>query len=288
MNRSTRTFYLSVNPWITPITRQKIKGYNGLQLNDGSWFNISARIPGSQIVQIEYLRNYEKFVNDLLIGEARRLQQFWYQNVNKYFNRRAFGMYYYRGGRGGFLGASRRFRKKYTNRSQYRKREHTGQLKRALIVKSKSNSMVELYVRPCYAKTGRPVDYVNILIRGATPKTNPYIPVLDKRVNKPGSYWHGISPAYWAMWQAVFEKQITNANNRINNRIREYIISKKIMEARDMGRAARVSKVKKDITTLSEEVRSRPQTKPIVKSSGFLNDKFMNNKFKNTFGKFSR
>ncbi|MFA5760466.1 MAG: hypothetical protein WC877_01735 [Dehalococcoidales bacterium] len=257
----TRTFKLEINPGILPFTKEKMKGYSGIQLSNGTWFNTKARVPGSQMVQVEYLRNFEKYIKDAIIVESRRLIQFWYTNINKYFNRRAYGMYYYRGNKGGLLSATRRFRGRYSNKQQYRRREHTGQLKRALVLKEHNLTSATLYVKPCYAKSGHPVDYVNILMNGATARPKPYIPVLDKRINIPGKYWRGISRSYWATWQAVFDKQVNAANTRLNRKIEQYVIDKKIMERKDMRKARQSSKITKEIVNIREKEASRPAPK---------------------------
>jgi len=277
-----RSFTLSVDPSIIPITREKKKGYNAIQLNNGMYFNTRAQLTGSQIVQLTYLQNIEKFIKDQINVESRKLQQFWYQNVNKYFNRRAYGMFYYRGNRSGLLGSTRRFRGKYSNRQQYRRREHTGQLKRALTIRSKNLYGCELYVRPCYAKSGKPVDYVNILINGAGPKPKPYIPRLDKRINIPGKMWRGISRSYWAIWQSVFEKQVNQANIRLNTKIENYLIANKILERKDIKRVSAGARKTKDITLLNQTQLPRPKQKQLQTSS------YVSSKWQNIFKKFQK
>jgi hypothetical protein len=276
MAQPTRTFVIQLNESIVPFTKYKKKGFNGFQLSNGLWFNTRARITGSQIVQMEHARNLERMINELINGEARKLQNFWFTHVNKYFNRRSLGMHYYRGSRSGLIASTRSFRGRYTRRQQFKRREHTGQLRRALIIKNKSLFGCELFVRPCYAKTGSPVDYVNILMRGARAKPKPYIPILDKRINIPGRYWRGISSSYWAIWQAVFEKQVKAANTRINQRIEQYVISNKIIEKTDIRRARDVSPLQKKVTTIRKEAAIRPTTSTYIKSSPFNNPRWKN------------
>ena len=273
MVASTRTFILTVNEGILPISRQKKPGFNAIQRRDGTYFNTKARIVGSQMVQMEYMTNFDKFINDAITTEARHLQQFWYNNVNKYFNRRAFGMYYYHSNTA-LLFSIRRFRGKYSNRKQFKRREHTGQLKRALTIRNKNTYGCELYVRPCYAKTGVPVDYVNILMNGARPQPKPYIPTLDRRVSIKGKYWGGISRSYWATWQSVFEKQVRAANTRLNHKIEQYVVSQGIMERKDMRRAAAVSPLKKEISKTRETQTSRPSRQVSYQASKFTSKRY--------------
>ena len=281
-----RTFLLQVNEGLLPLTKQKMRGYNGFQLSNGMWFNTRARVEGSQIVQIEYMRNFNKYINDIITSEARRLQQFWNQNVNKYFNRRAFGMFYYNVGNTHRLNIHKKFNRKgqfLRYKQQYGRREHTGQLKRALIIKNQSLEGCELYVRPCYAKSGTPIDYVNVLVQGARPGPNPYIPSLDKRINIPGKYWNGISRNYWATWQSAFEKQVRDANTRMNLRIEQYLLDKGHMEQRDRGRALRVSPLKKDITKVREKVAARPSKT----YAGRGKSAYVESKWKDIYKKFT-
>jgi hypothetical protein len=77
--------------------------------------------------------------------------------------------------------------------------------------------------------------------------------MLDRRVKSPHGIWRGISPRYWAMWQAVFEKRIRESNARLNSKIEKYLIANKIMEKRDIKRSYAVSSKQKDIKRIQEE-----------------------------------
>lgn len=278
MSPPTRSFFISINESLSPFTKEKRKGFTSFQMGNGLWFNTKARLEQSQAVQLEVAKAVEKYINDLIVAESRKLQQFWYNNTPKYFNRRSLGMYYYRGNRGGLISSARRFRGKYKNKQQYPRRQSSGQLRRALVVKNKNQYGCELYVTPCISRNGKPVDYVTILMNGAPSGPNPYIPILDKRIRIPGKFWRGIPKAYWAMWQAVFEKQVNEANKRINAKVEQYLLKIKVIEKQDIRRALTGVKKEKTITEIRREQASRPLV------TNFKTD--VDKKFRNALRKF--
>lgn len=271
---NTRTFYLEVDESLIPLTKSKRKGFNSIQMSNGMFFNTKARLSGSQTIQFSYAVEAQKFIMEAIKAEIRSLQRFWYTMSPRYFNRRTHGMYYYGTTQTarphGFLRSTASFRKEFTHRKpQFKGRQRTGQLRRALIPKEVNINGAILYVRPCYASTGHSIDYVNILITGASAKWGtPYNPLLDRRVKSPHGIWRGISPRYWAMWQAVFQKRVRESNARLNVKIEKYLIANKIMEKRDIKRVSAASSKQKDIKRIQEEGITR-KTKTTTFKPGY-------------------
>ena len=293
---------------LIPYTKQRRSGYNSFQTADGLWFNTKARVPVSQTLRYEYANQIAIKIKELVVSESRKLQNDWYRGIPEYFNRRAFGMYFNKRGYSGnsrprkFSRQSGRFRrrkrgsvpremsgpfigpanylyntrgkaieKKYTEgRRQFPGRTRTGQLRRALTVTDISFSGCLLFVKPCYSSTGGKVDYVNILMSGAGPKSgHPYIPELDRRIKKNG-VWRGISRTYWMRWQKYFQMKVMAANARLHKRISDMLVQMKVMEQRDIARAAKGSKKEKELTAIETERKSRKaKTGPVTPDSPY-------------------
>ena len=260
---NTRVFYLFVDESLVPFTKSPRKGYTSIQLSNGTFFNTRSRLAGSQLVQYSYAAESERFINEALQVEIKNLQQFWYTNIPRYFNRRSFGRYF----PNQMLRSTHSFRKEFTNRPQYRGRGRTGQLRRALIPKNTTLYGTQLYVRPCYAATGHNVDYVNILLKGALPRWgHPYVPSLDRRIKRDKGLWRGITNRYWAEWQVVFERKLNECNIRLNAKIEKYMLENKILQRQDIKRVSAASSKQKNITNIQEQTTTRKSRTTVYKS----------------------
>ena len=293
MAHYTRSFYLIVSEDLLPFSQEPKKGFNSFKMMDGTYFNTRARLPTSMALRKEYAEQINLKIKDLVMSEARKLQQDWYKGVPQYFNRRSYGMYFRKGGypsnrRPKRTKGNRRFRRgnkkphnmnsgpfigdakylwdtqgrsieaKYTaNRRQFPGRNSTGQLRRALAVTDLSSMGCLLFVKPCHAATGRRVDYVAILMRGAGAKANPYVPEIDRRVKVKGGRWRGIKQSYWLRWQHYFMKKVDKANERLHNRIIQMLTQMKVLEQQDLARLHRGSKIKKNISDVEAERKQR-------------------------------
>lgn len=292
----TRTFYLEVADDLIPFTKDPKKGFKSFKTQDGLYFNTRARVPVSQTLQFEYANQIGLKIKELINAEARKLQSEWYRGIPNYFNRRAFGMYFrpegypknkrpkkLRGGgkrfkrrpgdkphrgAGPFIGPrdylyktrGKAIEKKYTNRKQFAGRTHTGQLRRALIITDLTVGGCMLLVRPCYASTGKGVDYVNILMKGSKGRTgHPYIPALDRRIKNPGARWRGIRQSYWLRWQAHFMAKVDSANARLHQRLSQMMVQMQILQAQDIRRAVAGSKKEKNLTAIEAEKKARKE-----------------------------
>lgn len=286
----------SLNPFTKePKVSDRYHRYTSIQLKDGRWFNTTARKDATQAIYFSYARLIDKTIKEMVQAEARKLQNYWHAKVPQYFNRRSYGMFFSKKGYGRrtykYKRQSRSVRsvkgvytgkfkngpfitgphddflyrtrgspipKKYTNRQQFAGRHRTGQLRRALEVKNLSVSGCTLHVKPCYASTGRRVDYVKILMYGASGRYgHPYVPEFDRRIKARNGYWRGISDMYWKRWQLDFQKKVREANVRLHNRISEYLVKMKVLEKRDINRVYRRSKAQKDINIEQKKKRTR-------------------------------
>lgn len=307
---ATRSFFLDVPDDMVPFTKSPRKGFNTFKMSDGTFFNTRARIPAVQAAQYAHAELVSQKIKELVNSEAKRLQRDWYQGVPKFFNRRAFGMYfskkdYPRGRRvQKYKRQTGRFRRvkgriprtmdgpfitgkddnylkrtegsaieeKYTKgRRQFPGRARTGQLRRALMITDLTVGGCTLFVRPCYAETGKSVDYVNVLMRGAKPKPgHPYIPELDRRISINGRIWRGIKQSYWLTWQRYFSRKVKEANDRIFAKVSIMLTEMRILEQRDLGLIRRGSKKHLNITQIEAERKSRKvKYGPVVPDSPY-------------------
>lgn len=293
----TREFRLIVDPVLLPFADAPRKGYSSFQVSGGKWFNTRARLPATKSLQLQYAKAIDKHIKDLVQAEARKLQNFWRSKIPQFFNRRSYGMFFSKKNypertykykrqtkgtkpvkvsyersmkkfsgpyiRGDYLWKTRGspIEKKYTNRQQFSGRTRTGQLRRALEPKNVTVAGCKLVVKPCYASTGKRVDYVNVLMTGAHAQWGrPYVPEMDRRIKAKSGRWGGISPMYWRRWQFEFQKQVEISNQRLHNRILEYLTKMKVYNKADAGRIYRGSRRDKEITKENARRKSRKGT----------------------------
>lgn len=190
------------------------------------------------------------YITKLVEKEAQRLMKFWYDNVNMYFNRRAYGVSHH-------AGAYRNKRRQQLGRVKTayiaNSRQHTGQLRKAITLRKVNIYGAELYVRHVYAKTNN-VDYVDILMRGASRKRGAYIPSFDLRIKR--GIWGGIPSVYWLAWQTRFQKEIKNSEMKLQRQIESFIEKRKVLNTKQI-RAARNNRYNKEfINTIKGETRN--------------------------------
>lgn len=147
---------------------------------------------------------------------------------------------------------------KFTKRRQFPGRNSTGQLRRALMVSEISSMGCLLFVRPCYAATGKKVDYVTVLMKGAKERDgHPYIPALDRRVKVKGKKWGGIAQTYWLRWQHYFMKKVEMANARLHTRITQMLTQMKVLQQQDLNRVYKRREGGRNITAIEAERETR-------------------------------
>lgn len=301
----TRQFFLEVPDELIPVSKDPKKGFTSFKTSDGLFFNTRARLPASKVLQYEMAEMTSLKIKELIAAEARKLQEDWKRGVPRYFNRRAYGMYFrkkgyfrrtsplkFRGRKlnrrgtshdmnsGPFTGPAyylyktrgRAIEAKYTTgRQQFPGRTSTGQLRRALLVTDVTIGGCTLIVRPCYAATGNKIDYVNILMNGARRHSAPYVPAIDRRIKTQAGTWKGIRQSYWLNWQKVFIEKVNIANKRLRTRIEELLIRLKVIERSDLRVIFSGARKTKKLTALETEAKSRRSTKglPIVPGSTY-------------------
>jgi len=237
INSNTRIFNLVVNPSIFHSKPSTNKGINSLQISKGTYFYMSKnyRIDNARQAQINVANKMARDIQALILVEVKYLQKFWYNTVNKYFNRRVAA--YSAWINGSWVGYNRlKHRKPHPSNKPSSKynttRQHTGQLRRSLKQGSVTPFGAMLYVARVYAKTNNR-DYVEILIRGAKAGPRAYVPKLDFRV-KHGK-WKGIPKTRWAAWQRVFVLEIRKAEQRLNKKIDAYILNMGILNKSELA-----------------------------------------------------
>ncbi|MFA5760189.1 MAG: hypothetical protein WC877_00240 [Dehalococcoidales bacterium] len=264
-----RDFVLTVDVNLLPFTTNPKKGFTSVQMKNGMWFNTRSRKPATKDLHLQYAKMIDAHIKELVQAEARKLQNYWKAKIPHFFNRRAYGMFFSKQGygkrlynytrqkkgwrpvkypfgkmkvfKGPLIGGDYLFdtrgtaiKKKYTHRQQFAGRHRSGQLRRALEVKGLSNRGCNLHVKPCYASTGRRVDYVRILMYGVSSRYgNPYVPEFDRRIKTPFGVWHGISDMYWKRWQFNFQMQVKIANDRLNRKITKYLVEMETLRKSD-------------------------------------------------------
>jgi len=236
---NSRTFRITVNlnkvniPFGT--SPHPSKDITSVMLAHGTYFYMGkgTKLPPNTKDSVTYGKMIYAHILILLNKEVKILQKFWINNINNYFNRRAYGRYFGNPNTGAnrkssikpFIITTTQMKSK--NNQPYpqvgrRSFQNTGQLQNALKVMYVSIWGAELYVSSVYAPTNR-ADYVNFLIHGTrVVKGTPYIPELDKRLRVNGR-WVGITPKYWQRWQAIFEQQIKRSETRLAIQIQQYI-----------------------------------------------------------------
>ena len=212
------------------------KNINSIEVGKGIYFysSKSYRLPQTKQAQIDFGHVMAKNIQGIMLVEAQRLQKFWFDRVNTYFNRRA--THYNNWIKGSWVGfnRSKSLKPHPSNKpsAMYKTtRQHTGQLRRALKIGTVTPFAIELYVAPCRAKTNG-MDYVTVLVKGANAGPRAYIPAFDLRV-KNGS-WGGISQRYWSLWQAVFLAEIARSEKRINAKIEQAIEKMGVLHQKDL------------------------------------------------------
>jgi len=194
------------------------------------------RVPASYKSEAILVGLMSQHILGLIQKEAQRLMKFWYNNVNMYFNRRAYGM----GHAGGPMRVKRPQLGKVKNNYIANSRQHTGQLRRSLTLRTINIYGAQLYARSVHAKTDNR-DYIEILMHGAK-GGGAYNPALDHRVNH--GRWGGIPSTYWMSWQHRFMREIRNSETRIQIQIEAYVekmqvLSKKQIKAAREGYKSR-------------------------------------------------
>jgi len=236
---NSRTFRINIDPKKVGIPfgtkPHPSKEIVSVMLSHGTYFYMSKdyKIPAKFKDRVAFGKHIQSYIITLINKEVRQLMKYWIQNVENYFNRRAYGRYFGNPN----TGANRRTnirsfiitptQMKLKGNQPYpqigkRPFKNTGQLKNSLRIMNVSIWGAELYVTSVYAPTNN-ADYVNFLIHGTrTVRGTPYIPELDKRIHAHGR-WIGITHRYWERWQKMFEQRIHGAESRLNAQISQYI-----------------------------------------------------------------
>jgi hypothetical protein len=197
---------------------------------------------GREQDQTKFAKVIYDYILKLISREADRLIEYWRRNVNKYFNRRAYGRYFGSPNTGAnisknikpFIITSTQMKSKANKPSTHptpgKSFANTNQLASALKVMNVSVWEAQLYVGRVYAPTNG-VDYVQYLINGTSVvQGTPYIPELDKRIHVEDGKWAGITSQYWGRWQKIFEDEIRRSETRLNIEIEEYVKKMKFAE----------------------------------------------------------
>jgi hypothetical protein len=237
MTSNTRFFRIRVNQTLFHSKPSTDKNIQSVELGKNIYFYMSKsyRIEQSRDAHIKFGQDMSKQIQNIIKTEAMQLQKFWYDHVNQYFDRRA--SHYNKWTKQGSWIRTTKRRNLHPSPSDKPSamynttRQHTGQLRKALKIGRITPMAIELYVAPCSAKTNRR-DYVEILVKGASPGPRAYIPDFDFRI-KNGT-WKGIPKSYWAMWQMAFLKQIEVAEKRANAKIEKLINNMGILHQKDL------------------------------------------------------
>lgn len=247
----TRQFFLSVNPIIFHPTESKDKNVISHQVGNGIYFYMSKsyRLDSTKTTVQKLSSTMASHITQLIQKESQQLIKFWYNNVNHYFNRRAYGVQH----SGKFDPKKMRARGKVRTPYIANSRQHTGQLRRSLTINKINIYGAELYAKRVHAKTDNR-DYIDILMGGAQPGPRAYNPFLDLRV-KTGE-WKGIPSSYWAAWQSRFLEEVKRAEQRLNRQIENYVEKMQILGTKEI-RAARNNRHNKEfINTVSADEKN--------------------------------
>jgi len=247
----TRDFTLNVNPLIFHAAPSPDKTIISYQVGRNVYFYMSKsyKLAETKEAHQKIVNMMSAHIIQLVNKEAQRLLKYWYDNVNLYFNRRAYGVRYNRG----------RYRARGPQRGKVstpyiaNSRQHTGQLRRSLTIRSISVYGAELYARRVHAKTNN-ADYIEILMNGAMAHQGAYTPILDLRVKR--GVWRGISPQYWRNWQVAFQKQIHLAEARVNADIEKYVTKMGILTPKELKAIRNVRHNKEFITEVIKNERN--------------------------------
>lgn len=250
-----REFFLNVNPIVFHAIESKESTVNSLEISPGIFFYMSKnyRLQSSKDTAGKIAATMAKYILKLVMKEAQRLISFWYNNVNMYFNRRSHGL-------------RKPVKPKTPQRGKVKTpyiantQQHTGQLRRSLIVSKINIFGAELYAKRVHAKTNN-VDYIAILMRGASGGPRAYIPHLDLRIK--GGRWGGIPSTYWRAWQTRFDKEVMAAETRLNNDIIKYVEKMKVLSPKEI-RASRNTRHNKEYisnVTIDERNMSKESAK---------------------------
>lgn len=247
----TRQFYLSVNPIVFYNSPSNDKSVNSVMIDRGIYFYMSKsyRLESSRTTAVNIAGIMATHITQLVQKEAQRLIKFWYDTVNMYFNRRAYGL----GGR--VTPYKPRMKQLGKVRTNYiaNSRQHTGQLRRSLIVSNINMFGATLYAKHVHAKTNN-VDYIDILMHGAPSGPRAYNPSLDLRVKS--GRWRGIPSAYWMIWQMRFQKEVINAERRLSLDIEKYVEQMKVLSQKQI-RASRSNRINKEFASrINVDVRN--------------------------------
>lgn len=225
----TRDFTLNVNPLVFHSKPSSDAGVNSYQVGRNVYFYMSKsyKLAESRDAHQKIVNMMSAHIIQLVNKEAQRLLKYWYDNVNLYFNRRAYGARYFHGTYRGRTKQRGRVKTDYIANS----RQHTGQLRRSLTIRSVTVYGADLYARRVHAKTNN-ADYIEILMHGASAHRGMYVPQFDLRVKR--GIWGGITPQYWRNWQTAFQKQVHLAEARVNADIEKYVTKMGILTPKEL------------------------------------------------------
>lgn len=242
---ATREFTLNIDPIVFRSKPSKANDIRSIQVSNNVYFYTSSkyRVPSSYQTEAKVVGVMYQHILNLIHKEVQRLMTFWYDNANLYFNRRAYGRWHASG--------PMRVRSKQLGRVNTRyianSRQHTGQLRRSITLRSVNMYGAQLYARRVHAKTDNR-DYIDILMHGAGPHPGAYNPSLDLRV-KHGT-WKGIPNTYWMNWQHRFMREIRKSEARLEAQIEAYVEKMNVLN-------------KKQIRATREGYKSRQYTKEV-------------------------
>lgn len=211
-----RSFILSVHANVNPFTTNPKKGWTTSKLKSGMYFNYKGNTRFTP-AQLQAINN--RILQEINITSIYMIG-FWKRHCNKFFSRRAQGMYSH-DARLLSAGVAKNYRKDiHKHRPAYSiSRRNTNQLKNALRRTVPTQFGCKFYVEKCMR---RGYDYVAVLIRGTRSHNNEYIPALDKRVKR--GKWFGITNKYWERWWRYFIRELYRQEYLMNQRIINYLV----------------------------------------------------------------
>lgn len=250
-----RTFLLMVDPSLLPFTLAKtpMRGYTQHRTKTGYYVSIGTQFgrgkygkkTPEEIAMIRQAKfdalevavaTINQHIMKEVFRESERLIQYWFTNVDQYFNRSSH-LRYYPSKIIGYKRTKHVTRPKGNEDINRRRPPHkmstkSYQLRHALHIETMNAFGSRLFVYPCYSRSKGygTVDYVNILILGAPEKFgNHYVPSINKRIR--GGSWGGISARYWTVWWKVFNQEVQRSQDRLNKYVRQYV--KQFMRTKD-------------------------------------------------------
>jgi len=247
---NTREFVLNVDPIVFRSKPSKSNDMRSIQVARNVYFytNKNYRVPASYQNEAKIVGIMYTHIMGLIIKEAQRLMSFWYDNINSYFNRRAHGWH-----AGGPYSPKLPQRGKVNTIYIANSRQHTGQLRRSITLRSVNIYGAQLYARPVHAKTDNR-DYIDILMRGASGGPRAYSPRLDLRLK--GGIWKGIPSSYWQNWQFRFMREIRRSEARLNTQIEAYVTKMQILTPKQIKAAREGYRSKEFIRVTDEDMKN--------------------------------